>query len=71
MKDLKAYLEKLRADAEDCALISKLATSGQKRELFAKLAAQLTQTAHEIELTASNPTENQGLRPDTPGATSD
>jgi hypothetical protein len=34
MKDLEAYLERLRTDAEECALISKLATDKEKRELF-------------------------------------
>jgi hypothetical protein len=38
MEDMTAHLEKLRVDAEDCALISKLATDIQKRELFARLA---------------------------------
>jgi hypothetical protein len=38
MEDMTAHLEKLRIDAEECALISKLATDMQKRELFARLA---------------------------------
>jgi len=37
MKDMQAHLEKLRCDAAECALISKLATDGQKKELFARL----------------------------------
>lgn len=49
MKDMRAHLEKLRTDAEECALISKLATDVQKRELFAKLAAHLRVLAQEIE----------------------
>ena len=49
MQDMKAHLEKLRTDAEECALISKLATDMQKSELFARLAAHLTTLASEVE----------------------
>jgi hypothetical protein len=37
MKDLRAKLETLQADAEDCLLISRLATDRAKRELFTHL----------------------------------
>jgi hypothetical protein len=49
MQDLTAHLEKLRIDAEHCALISKLATDMQKRELFARLAEHLGALASEVE----------------------
>ena len=49
MQDMKAHLEKLRAEAEECELISKLATSPTKKELFAKLAAHHRALADEIE----------------------
>jgi hypothetical protein len=49
MKDLREKLEKLRADSEDCDLISKLSTDPVKRNTFAKLAEQLRQTAADIE----------------------
>ncbi len=49
MKDLRNKLEKLRADAEDCTLISRLATDKAKRELFARLAAQIRQMIAELE----------------------
>ena len=49
MEDMTAHLEKLRIDAEDCALISKLATDMQKRELFARLAEHLGVLASEVE----------------------
>jgi hypothetical protein len=49
MKDLREKLEKLRADAEDCALISKLATDKAKRQMFAKLAEHLSQLASDVE----------------------
>jgi hypothetical protein len=49
MKDLEAYLERLRTDAEECALISKLATDKPKRELFAKLSKHLMTLASEVQ----------------------
>jgi len=49
MKELRDKLEKLRADAEDCTLISRLATDKAKRELFARLAAQIRQMIAELE----------------------
>ena len=49
MKDLREELEKLRIDAEDCALISRLATDKAKRDLFASLATQLRQMIAELE----------------------
>lgn len=54
MKDLREKLEKLRADAEDCSLISKLATDRAKRELFARLAGQLRQMAEDVEVAIAN-----------------
>jgi hypothetical protein len=49
MQDMKAHLEKLRAEAEECELISKLATNTTKKELFAKLAAHHRTLADEVE----------------------
>ena len=49
MQDMQTYLEKLRRDAVDCALISKLATDPQKKELFDRLADQLAMLASELE----------------------
>jgi uncharacterized protein YceH (UPF0502 family) len=49
MKDMHAHLEKLRADAAECALISNLATEPGKRELFARLAEHLAVLASEVE----------------------
>jgi hypothetical protein len=49
MRDLREKLEKLRSDAEDCTLISKLATDKEKRELFARLATQLRKMAEDVE----------------------
>jgi hypothetical protein len=49
MQDLREKLEKLRTDAEDCALISKLATDMAKRQIFAKLAEHLGQLANDVE----------------------
>ena len=49
MQDLKTKLEKLRAEAEDCELIGRLATDIHKRELFLRLAADLRGMARDIE----------------------
>jgi hypothetical protein len=49
MQDMRTHMEKLLIDAEECALISKLATDMQKRDLFARLAAHLRVLAEEIE----------------------
>jgi hypothetical protein len=49
MKDMKAHLEKLRADAAECALIRDLATDTKKRELFTRLAEHLQVLASEVE----------------------
>jgi hypothetical protein len=49
MEDMTAHLEKLRIDAEECALIGKLSTNMQKRELFARLAEHLGVLASEVE----------------------
>ena len=49
MQDLKAKLEKLRTEAEDCELIGRLATDIHKRELFFRLAVDLRGMAYDIE----------------------
>jgi hypothetical protein len=49
VKDMKVHLEKLRTGAEECALISKLATDKEKEALFARLAAHLKALASEVE----------------------
>jgi hypothetical protein len=38
MKDTREWAEKLRREAEECRLISKLATNPAKRDTFARLA---------------------------------
>jgi hypothetical protein len=50
MKDMIETLHRLRGDAEDCDLISKLAADPVKQETFAKLASRLRQSAADIEL---------------------
>jgi hypothetical protein len=54
MKDMQAHLEKLRAEAAECKLISDLATDKEKKELFARLAEHhnvlATQLARAIEI---------------------
>lgn len=49
MQDLRAKLEKLLTEAEDCRLIAKLATDKQKRADFARLSEQLQSMARDIE----------------------
>ena len=49
MLDMKTQLEKLRVDAEDCALISRLSTEPRKAELFGRLADHLAALATEVE----------------------
>ncbi|MBR0872321.1 hypothetical protein JQ633_18290 [Bradyrhizobium tropiciagri] len=49
MQDLRAALERLRIEAEECELISKLATNQAKKDLFAKLAAHHRTLAGEVE----------------------
>jgi hypothetical protein len=49
VQDMEAHLEKLLNDAEECALISKLATDVAKRELFARLSEHLKMLAAEVE----------------------
>jgi hypothetical protein len=48
MKDMEQHLLKLRADAEECSNISKLATVPRKRDLFARLAQHLDVLAAEV-----------------------
>jgi hypothetical protein len=49
MKDIQHRIEKLLSDAEDCSLISKLATNPAKREAFQKLAIDYRRMALELE----------------------
>jgi predicted transcriptional regulator len=49
MQDVKERLEKLRVDAEDCELISKLATNAAKRLAFEALAEQYQKMARDLE----------------------
>jgi hypothetical protein len=49
MQDMLTYLQKLRADAAECALIRDLATDPAKKDLFARLAEHLNVLAAEVE----------------------
>jgi hypothetical protein len=49
MEDMLSHLEKLRADAAECALIRDLSTDVKKRELFARLAEHLATLATDVE----------------------
>ena len=48
-KDLQPRLEQLLTDAEDCALIGKLATDIRKRDLFNRLATDLRGMAFDVQ----------------------
>jgi hypothetical protein len=48
MNDMEEQLLKLRAEAESCSNISKLATDPQKRDLFTKLAQHFNVLASEV-----------------------
>jgi hypothetical protein len=61
MKDMEAHLEKLRADAAECALIRDLATDPQKRALFMRLAEHLATLASEVEATIAQPESKAAL----------
>jgi hypothetical protein len=54
MKDMQHRIDKLLSDAEDCALISKLATVPAKREAFQKLAIDYRRMALELEALVIN-----------------
>jgi hypothetical protein len=48
---MKAHLERLRDQAAECALLSAEAQTREKRELFARLCADLNDAADRIEST--------------------
>jgi predicted transcriptional regulator len=54
MKDMQAHLERLRDEAEECELISKLATNATKKALFAKLAERHRVLVKEEAIAASS-----------------
>src|SRR6476661_1131090 len=49
MKDLKLYLDKLRADSEHCITISQATLNDRKREVFEMLAATYQKLAKDLE----------------------
>ena len=49
MKDYLERVEKLRKDADECALIRDLATDQAKRDLFDRLHSHLTVLADQVE----------------------
>jgi hypothetical protein len=54
VKDYQKHLEKLRADAAECRLISDLATEQKKRETFDRLALHLATLADQVEQAMMN-----------------
>jgi hypothetical protein len=57
MKDYQAYLEKLRKDAAECALIRDLATDPAKRKVFDTLHLSTLADQVEIEMLHWRPPE--------------
>jgi hypothetical protein len=49
MKDVRAWLDRLRTEAEECRLISKLAANAAKREAFASLAETYDKSADDLQ----------------------
>ena len=49
MKDVQAFLDKLRVQITECEMIRDLATEHKKRELFTRLAEHFKDLAAEIE----------------------
>jgi hypothetical protein len=66
LEDIRACIEKLLTDAEDCALIGKLAMGHEKREVFKKLAEDYRKMARELETIAISgviPEDQQNRKP--------
>jgi hypothetical protein len=55
MKDMQAYLEKLRVQIAECEMIRDLATDKAKRELFTRLAEHFKVLAGQIEVAMAPP----------------
>ena len=53
MKDIRLYIDKLHADAEDCLTISQTAPSDVKRRVFSALAETYRELAGELERIAA------------------
>ncbi|MCK1341513.1 hypothetical protein IVB38_37375 [Bradyrhizobium sp. 38] len=60
MRDLRAKLAKLRADAADLALMSRRASDPEKRELFGRLADELAIEALELEQVVKRQSKRSG-----------
>ena len=58
MKDLLNRLQKLKDDADDCLLISRLATDPHKRKAFAQLAEDYKAMIVTLETTIKEATGN-------------
>ena len=57
MKDMQAYLEKLRVQVAECEMIRDLATDKAKRDLFARLAEHFKVLAGQIEAAMTPPAD--------------
>ncbi len=62
MKDTREWAEKLRIEAEECRLISKLATNPAKRETFTRLAEGHDRQADDLEALIASGNLQDGQR---------
>ncbi len=60
MQDIRIKIDAFRAEAEDCDLIAKLATSPQKRDLFTQLARRFRQMVDDLEAVLRDPPKKAG-----------
>jgi hypothetical protein len=61
MEDMRTRLERLRADAAECALIRDRATDPRKRELFTRLAEHLSMLASALEAAITTKLGEEGF----------
>lgn len=66
MKDAQQWIERLRKEAEECRLISRLATNKAKRETFARLAVDADRHADEMAALLASGDLNGSPRRDKP-----
>jgi hypothetical protein len=62
MKDMKAHMERLRDHAAECAILSAEAETREKRDLFAKLCADLTDAADQLESVINGAASSHALQ---------
>jgi hypothetical protein len=64
MQDMRRHLDRLRDDAAECAIVSGLSATKEKRELFARLAKHLNSLADDVERSIAAAETSVGRRQD-------